>query len=152
MEDEDADEESSLLFEVAIGRNEGRPGLEQRYAVETVWRQIAAGTLGKFEREEWMTHVAQRLVERVIDNPSLDAKHRGSEALSALGLWGRRAVHSELISDLQTLLEFADLISPERELTYEEIANLLAKREHFRDLSFAQAVKLVRNLVQNRLR
>ena len=145
------DKESDLLFEIAIGRNPEnvRPGQDRRVAVEMVWRSMADGTADCYEREEWLSHIAKRIVKEVID--IADEKDKGSAALSAVGLLGRRVDDTELINALQSLLGFADLISPGGKLSLADKVRLLRPGGHFEGLSDAQAKSKIKNLLQNRL-
>lgn len=151
MDDEPIEKECNLHFEIAIGRNKDRPGLEQRFAVEKVWREMANGTADRHERDEWLSYIAKRVVSGVIDDVDFDEQDKGQAAISAIGLVGRRVVDSELLEDLDTLMGFADLLIPERKMSHREKVRSLRQRGHFQGLSDSAAVKKIQNLVQNRL-
>ena len=139
-----------LVFEIAIGRQHDRPGLERRYAIESVWRDIASGTAGRHRREEWLDHIARRVVSSIIDNRDLSEKHKGSAALSALGLLGRKVTNSKLLDDIETLMAFGDLVQPSRRITHLEIVSSLRSSGHFAEVDDRKAVRLLRNLLANR--
>ena len=143
------DYESNLQFEIAIGRNSDHPGFERRVAVEAVWREMANGTADPREREMWLSHIAKRLVSGVIDNDDLDEKGKASAALRALGLYGRRVIDSELLTDLDTLRGFADLFADKKMTRLKEV-QLLRQRRHFEGMSDTAAVRKIQNLLQNR--
>lgn len=145
------EKESSLHFEIAIGRNPQnvRPGLEKRVAVEQVWRDMADGTADRYDRDEWLTYIAKRIVSDVID--STDEKGKGSAALLAIGLLGRRMEDTDLLNALQTLLHFADLDAPGRRITQAENVKFLRRAGYLKGLSDTQAKSKIKNLIQNRL-
>ena len=142
------EKECSLHFEIAIGRNKDRPGLERRVAMETVWRDMAEGNADRHDSEEWLSYIAKRVVSGVIDNPSLDEKGKGSAALMAIGLFGRRVVNSDLLNDLQTLMDFADLLIPERKMSLAEQERLLRQQGHFKGLSVPEAKKQIQYILR----
>ena len=125
-------------------------GLERRYAIESVWRDIASGTASRHTREEWLDHIAGKVLTELIDNPALSEKHKGSAALSVLGLLGRKVINSKLLDDIDTLMAFGDLDQPSRRITHLEIVKSLRSSGHFARLSEGQAVRLLRNLLANR--
>ena len=151
----DLDDDSyvpDLIFEIAIGRQNERPGLERRFAIESVWRDIASGTASQHTREEWLDHIARKVVSGIIDNAELNEKHKGSAALSALGLLGRKVINSKLLDDIDTLMAFGDLDQPSRRITHLETVTSLRTFGHFDRLDDRAAVRLLRNLLANRPR
>lgn len=151
MEGEPKEKETDLLFEIAIGRNQGQPGLERRVAVEAIWREMANGTAAPHERDEWLSHISKCIVSQVIDNPAAEGKGKGSAALIAIGLHGRRVDDSELLRALDTLTSFADLFIPHRKMTQLEKVRSLRPGGHFRGLTDREAVRKIENVVRNRL-
>ena len=152
MDIEDDGYVPDLIFEIAIGRQNARPGLERRYAIESVWRDIASGTAGPHRREEWLNHIAKRVLTEIIDNAELSEKHKGSAALKVLGLWGRKVINSKLLDDIDTLMAFGDLNQPSRRITHLERVKSLRSFGHFDELDDRAAVRLLRNLLANRAR
>ena len=140
------DKESDLHFEIAIGRNKSRLGLERRDAVEMVWRDMAQGKADQYDRDEWLTYIAQRLVAEIIDNNDLDEKLKGPAALFAVGLEGRRVVNSRLLNDLDTLMCFGDLMIPDRKISLADKEQLLRQQGHFKGMSVQQAKKQIQNI------
>jgi len=145
------DKISSLHFEIAVGRNrkDTRPGLETRVAVEMVWRDMANGNADRYDREEWLSYIAQRVVSDVID--IADEKGKGSAALSALGLLGRRVDNADLLNALQSLHDFADLMVPDREMSLAEKVRCLKPGGYFNGMTDNAAKKKIQNLLRNRL-
>lgn len=148
LSDEPVDKECDLHFEIAIGRNKGRPGLEQRVAVERVWRDMADKAADPYDREEWLTYIAKRVVSGLIDNPDLLEKGKGSAALVAIGLFGRRVENSDLLNDLQTLMGLADILIPNRKMSLTDKERLLRKQGHFNGLSVKEAKKQIQHTLR----
>jgi len=111
---------------------------------------MAEGNADRYDREEWLSYIAKRVVSGVIENPGLDEKGKGSAALMAIGLFGRRVVDSELLSELDTLMSFADLLIPERKMSHLEKVRSLRPGGHFEGLSDRAAVRKIQNLLRNR--
>lgn len=153
MKSETSDYEPNLLFEIARGRQTARPGMERRVAVEAVWRSMADGTAHRDHREDWLSYIADRVVSDVIDNKDLDEKgKKGSAALAAICLYGRRVDDSGLLSALDSLMGFENLVCPEEKTSHLETVQSLRQMGYFQDLKDGEAVRKVQNLIQNRLR
>lgn len=145
------DYESRLVFEIAMGREKKRPGLERRVAVEEVWRSMADGTADCHERQEWLSYIAERIISRVIDNPAVSSEGRkGRAALDAIWLNGRRIDDSELIRDLDSLVAFENLDKPGKAMSHLDKVRSLRKLGHFKEITERQAVRKIQNLIQNR--
>ena len=142
------DKESDLHYEIAIGRNTQQPGIEQRYAVELVWRDMANGGADRYDRDEWLSYIAKRIVSSVIDNP--DEKGKASAALMAIGLFGRRVQDSALLYDLDTLMVCSNLFFPDKKMSHQDRVDALRHRGHFKGLSDSRAVRKIQNLLRNR--
>ena len=148
MADDTPDKECDLHYEIAMGRTEPQLGLERRYAIELVWRDMASGGADRYDRDEWLSYIAKRIVSDVIDNP--DEKGKASAALLAIGLFGRRVQDSALLSDLDTLMFGADLFFPGKKMSHQDWVDVLRPKGHFKGLSDSRAVRKIQNLIRNR--
>lgn len=106
-----------LARALEAAQNRKMSGLTRRSASERIWRAIAAGTAHDSTKILWVEIVAKRLVEQVLDNEYLEDSRRGSESLSALGIYARDDCHAEMRSVIETYISFPDLDDPENTST-----------------------------------
>lgn len=121
---------------------EGEVRLGDMGAVEFIWRAIADGRANLAERDTWVQHVAQKVVDSVIPN---DANKRGEAALKALGFTGVFDKHREARDELEVLLAFAEN-DGNGQPSRRQLAQHLLARGYLKGESVTSAMKVVDRL------
>ena len=121
---------------------EGEVRLGDMGAVEFIWRAIADGRANLAERDIWVQHVAQKVVDTVI---STDANKRGEAALKALGFTGVFDKHREAREELEVLLAFAEN-DGNGQPSRRQLAQHLLARGYLKGKSVTSAMKVVDRL------
>ncbi|WP_426041037.1 hypothetical protein [Brevundimonas sp. TWP2-3-4b1] len=128
--------ETSLELEQALRGDMG--------AVEFIWRSIADGTANLAERDTWMLHLAQKVVDDVIP---AEAGDRPDRALRALGFTAVFDKHWLVKRDLDALLSFEDL-SGGGSLTHRQLAERMQGLGHFPGKSPAAAMSALNRVLR----
>ena len=102
-----------LAYDLEVARGQPSNHTSKRTSTEVIWRAIAEGKAHASTTSCWVTYVARRLVDGVINKLDLDDKLRGREALRALGLYDKGDRYAGLRDLIETMMSFEDLANPD---------------------------------------